>query len=160
MTRNRSARPFRTRITVPPTQAPSAPRREPAGLLLHLLAQLNRDRLCLRRLRLDLGELGVHRRLFRQGARALGRLRPHRGLRRLPLLLGARQLDRRMALGTRGPRPCDGQFRGAERFMRQGCLSAPGERRQREGARGQASRSTPPDPLSAHAVCSPTPMPR
>ena len=85
------------------------PRRAPARLLLDLLAQFGGDRLRLRCLRLDLGELGVDQRLFRQGARALGRLRPDRRLRRLAPLLGARQLDRRMALGTRGPGPCDRQ---------------------------------------------------
>ena len=141
-----------------PDSGTVAASREPAGLLLHLLAQLARDRLCLRRLRLDLGKLGVHRRLFRQGARSLGRLGADRGLRRLQLVLGARQLDRRIPLGTCGARARDGQLRSTERFIRHGRLSAPGERRQREGGRGKASRSTPPDPLSAHAVCSPTPM--
>ena len=43
------------------------------------------------------------------------------------ILLGARQLGRRMTLGTRRPRACDGQFRSAERFIRQRGLSAPGK---------------------------------
>ena len=65
-----------------PDSGTVAASREPAGLLLHLLAQLARDRLCLRRLRLDLGKLGVHRRLFRQ-VRARARA-PSRGPRLAP----------------------------------------------------------------------------
>ena len=160
MAHSRSARRLRRGIAVRPIQTPVAASGEPTGRLPYVLTQSARDRLCLRRLRRDLGELGIQQCLVRQGARALGRLRPDRGLRRLQFLLGARQLGRRMTLGTRRPRPRDGQFRSAERFIRQRGLSAPGKEGQRERARGETSRCTPPVPSSTHAVCSPPPMPR
>jgi hypothetical protein len=67
--RRGGAQPQRAPVQEPHRRAAAsgtvAASREPARLLLDLLAQLARDRLGLRRLRLDLGKLGVHLRLFR-----------------------------------------------------------------------------------------------
>ena len=137
-----------------------ATRREPAVLLLDPLAQASGDLLCLCGLRLDLGQLRIHQRLLREGPRAAMRPDPDRGMRGLQLLLGARQFDRRMALGTGGPRPRHGDLRRGQGFVRHGRLSASGKRHQDQHARDQASRNAPPDCLTPHAVRQSPPMSR
>ena len=55
----------------------------PAGLVIDLLAQLARDRLRLRSLRLHFGQLGIDQGLLREGACAIMGLRPERRPSRL-----------------------------------------------------------------------------
>jgi hypothetical protein len=81
-------------------------------------------------------------------------------MRRLQLVRGACQLDRRMALGTRCPRPRERKLGSAQLFMRRRRLSASGKRDQNQRAGDQASRDAPPRSLTHHVVCSPPPMSR
>ena len=134
-----------------------AARHDVAVPLLDPLAQALGGLLCLYRLRLDLGQLRVHERLLGQDACAPMRLRPDRGMRRLQLLLGARQLDWSISLRTRGPRPSERNLGGAQLFMRHGRLGASDKRHQDQRARNQASRHALPHSLAPHSICSPPP---
>jgi hypothetical protein len=138
----------------------SATRHDLAVPLLDALAQAAGALLCLCGLRLDLGQLRIHQGLLRKRARASMRLHLDRGMRRLQLLRGARQLDRRMALGTDGPRSRHGDLRSGQGLVRHGRLSASGKRHQDQRARNQASRDTLPECHTCHALCSPPSMPR
>jgi hypothetical protein len=88
------------------------------------------------------------------------RLDPDRGMRRLQLLLGARQLDRGVAFRTRGPGPRHGDFRIGQSCIRHGRLSASGKRPHDQQHRNQASRKALLRSPVSHAVCSPRPHAR